>query len=768
MKTIIFPGQGSQHKAMGSELFGQFPELITLADQVLGYSIADLCNGDSERLNNTIYTQPALYVVNALSFLERQRREQEPVDFFAGHSLGEYSALFAAGVLDFQSGLLLVKKRGELMGQAAQDGGMAAVIGTDIGYDQDAILGLLREHHLQDVDVANFNSPNQIVLSGPKTSLLKAQPVFERSKFSFVMLKVSSAFHSRYMESAKQEFAAYLQEFEFKRATVPVISNVSARPHQHDQLAAALAGQIIKPVQWIETIRYLMGKGVTEFEEVGPGKVLTKLIAQTVKTATPVVDQAPEQVTAASGADTQHSSQISPAEVMARRLGSSAFRAEYNLRYAYYSGSMYKGIASVALVIRMAKAGLLAFLGAGGLQLDKIESNIALLQQELCHGETFGVNLLCNLSSPQLEMATVELFLRRDIKLVEASAFVQITPALVRYRLHGLASTQNQQIVIGNRVIAKISRAEVAAQFLRPAPQEIVRQLLEQGLVSEEQARLAQFVPMADDLCVEADSGGHTDGGIMATLLPSIRRLRDELAKQQPYRQTVRVGAGGGIGTPEAAAAAFVLGADFICTGSINQCTVEAGASPAVKEMLQALDVQDTDYAPAGDMFELGAKVQVVKKGTLFAARANKLHELWRCYDSIDEINAKDRQRVTEKYFKRSFAAVYEEVQRYYSSGNNMQQIEKAERDPKHKMALIFRWYFAHSNRLALQGNSAHQVDFQIHCGPAMGAFNRWVAGSQMENWKNRHADQLAQRMMQETACYLAENLARIGDAVGF
>ena len=186
--------------------------------------------------------------------------------------------------------------------------------------------------------------------------------------------------------------------------------------------------------------------------------------------------------------------------------------------------------------------------------------------------------------------------------------------------------------------------------------------------------------------------------------------------------------------------------------------------------MLQALDVQDTDYAPAGDMFEFGAKVQVVKKGTLFAARANKLHELWRCFDSIDEISEKDRQRVTEKYFKRSFEAVYEEVRRYYGSGsgNNMQQIEKAERDPKHNMALIFRWYFAHSNRLALEGDAAHRVDYQIHCGPAMGAFNRWVAGSQMANWKNRHVDQIAQLMMQETASYLSENLVRIGDAVNY
>jgi trans-AT polyketide synthase/acyltransferase/oxidoreductase domain-containing protein len=117
-------------------------------------------------------------------------------------------------------------------------------------------------------------------------------------------------------------------------------------------------------------------------------------------------------------------------------------------------------------------------------------------------------------------------------------------------------------------------------------------------------------VSLADDLCVEADSGGHTDMGVTAVLIPTILRLRDRLQQQYLYTRRVRVGAAGGIGTPEAAACAFLLGADFVLTGSINQCTVEAGMSDVVKDMLQDINVQDTDYAPAGDMFEIGAKIR--------------------------------------------------------------------------------------------------------------------------------------------------------------
>jgi hypothetical protein len=207
---------------------------------------------------------------------------------------------------------------------------------------------------------------------------------------------------------------------------------------------------------------------------------------------------------------------------------------------------------------------------------------------------------------------------------------------------------------------------------------------------------------MANDICIEADSGGHTDCGVAYTLFPAIRKLRNDMMDKFKYKKLVHVGAAGGIGTPEAAAASFVLGADFIVTGSINQCTVEAETSDIVKDLLQQMNVQDTEYAPAGDMFEYGAKVQVLKKGLFFSARANKLYDLYRQFNSINEIDDKTKTQIQEKYFKRSFESIFEELKEHYPQNI----IDKANNNPKHKMALIFKWYFYYSTKLALSGKT--------------------------------------------------------------
>src|SRR6185437_11150255 len=192
-------------------------------------------------------------------------------------------------------------------------------------------------------------------------------------------------------------------------------------------------------------------------------------------------------------------------------------------------------------------------------------------------------------------------------------------------------------IEIGHRVLAKISRHEVAEAFMSPAPDHIVEQLLREGLVTAEQAELGRRVPVSGDICVEADSAGHTDGGIPTVLFPAMLQLKRTIERKFNYAEPICMGLAGGIGTPEAAAAAFVMGADFILTGSINQCTVDAGTSEPVKDLLQEMDIQDTAHVPAGDMFEIGAKVQVAKRGLFFPARASKLYELYQRYASVDE-----------------------------------------------------------------------------------------------------------------------------------
>ncbi|MCW5584382.1 MAG: PfaD family polyunsaturated fatty acid/polyketide biosynthesis protein, partial [Gammaproteobacteria bacterium] len=402
--------------------------------------------------------------------------------------------------------------------------------------------------------------------------------------------------------------------------------------------------------------------------------------------------------------------------ILPERLGSDAFRETHGIKYAYYSGAMYRGIASKELVVRMGKASLMGILGTAAMTLEEIEQDIDFIQRSLSDNYAYGVNLLCHLDKPEVEMSHVEIFLKKGVKCVEAAAFMQMTPALVLYRLRGLSlSEKNEEIMIRNKIIAKISRPETAEIFMNPPPQVIINKLLSEQKITPLQAELGLKVPMADDVCVEADSGGHTDQRNPIVLFPTIKRLQAEMNVKYAYPHKIRVGLAGGIGTPESIAAAFIMGADFVCTGSINQCTVESGMSDTVKNILQSINIQDTDYAPAGDMFKIGARVQVLKKGTFFPARANKLFMLYNHYNSLDEIPEKIRDQIQKQYFQKSFDEVFREVEAHLRSTERPHLVEKALSDSKYKMELVFVWYFHHTMLLSFAGNSASQVNFQVH-----------------------------------------------------
>jgi trans-AT polyketide synthase/acyltransferase/oxidoreductase domain-containing protein len=284
-----------------------------------------------------------------------------------------------------------------------------------------------------------------------------------------------------------------------------------------------------------------------------------------------------------------------------------------------------------------------------------------------------------------------------------------------------------------------------------------LRELVAVGQLTAQEAEIGRRVPVAGEICVEADSGGHTDQGVAYALMPAILHLREEMMSLHGYETRIRVGAAGGIGTPESAAAAFIMGADFVTTGSVNQCTVEAGTSDNVKDLLQDINVQDTAYAPAGDMFESGAKVQVLRKGVFFPGRANKLFELYSRHDSLDAIDSATRKQIEEKYFRRSFEAVWDETEQYHARVTP--GFDAAALSPKQKMALVFKWYFVHSTRLAMRGEE-DRVNYQVHCGPALGAFNQWVKGTPLESWRNRHVADIAERIMRGAACVLSQRYA--------
>ena len=377
---------------------------------------------------------------------------------------------------------------------------------------------------------------------------------------------------------------------------------------------------------------------------------------------------------------------------------------------------------------------------------DQIEAAINTLKQRMGM-LPFGFNLIHSPTDPELESATVDLYLRHGVKLVSASAYLGLTLPLVYYRVNNLHRDSNGNVVCPNKIIAKVSRVEVARKFLEPPPEKYLRQLIERNLISSDQAAWAAEIPMADDLTAEADSGGHTDNRPALTLLPTMLALRDEISIRNGYKIPVRVGLAGGIATPHSTAAAFAMGAAYVLTGSVNQSCVEAGTSDTVRQMLAEADQADVAMAPAADMFEMGVKVQVLKRGTMFPLRAGKLYELYNRYNSYEEIPSDQRAILERDFFRGSFENEWEQTKKFFTR-RDPRQIELAEKKPKHKMALVFRSYLGRSSNWANAGDQTRKIDYQIWCGPSIGAFNHWVKGSFLEKWENRRTVTVAMNLM--------------------
>ncbi|CAK1782847.1 trans-AT polyketide synthase, acyltransferase and oxidoreductase domains [Vibrio crassostreae] len=454
----------------------------------------------------------------------------------------------------------------------------------------------------------------------------------------------------------------------------------------------------------------------------------------------------------ASSANNQPVSAFAPA-LGTQSLGDEDFRRCHGVKYAYYAGAMANGISSEELVIALGQAGILCSFGAAGLIPSRVEQAINRIQAALPNGP-YAFNLIHSPSEPALERGSVELFLKHQVKTVEASAFLGLTPQIVHYRAAGLSRDAQGEIQIGNKVIAKVSRTEVASKFMQPAPAKMLQALVDEGRITAEQMELAQLVPMADDITAEADSGGHTDNRPLVTLLPTILALKEQIQAQYQFKTPLRVGCGGGVGTPDAALATFNMGAAYIVTGSINQACVEAGASEHTRKLLSTTEMADVTMAPAADMFEMGVKLQVVKRGTLFPMRANKLYELYTRYDSIEAIPVEERLKLEKQVFRSTLDDIWAGTVAHFNE-RDPKQIERAEGNPKRKMALIFRWYLGLSSRWSNTGEQDREMDYQVWAGPALGAFNAWAKDSYLDDYQQRNAVDLAKHLM-HGAAYLA------------
>jgi len=443
-------------------------------------------------------------------------------------------------------------------------------------------------------------------------------------------------------------------------------------------------------------------------------------------------------------------------------LGDRSFSAAHGCRFPYVIGEMARGIASADMVIAGARAGLMAFFGSAGLSIPDIDEAITKIQGALGpQVRHWGANLIHSPQESHMEMDFAELMLRRGVTNISASAFMRLAPAVVYLSAKGLTRDADGTVRRRNHIFAKVSRVEVARPFLSPAPATLLDPLVAEGRLTAEEAELAQTIPVAGDITVEADSGGHTDNRPLPVLLPRIIELADDLSAEHGYSEVPRVGVGGGLGTPAAIASAFAAGAAYVVTGSVNQATVESALSEDGRRMLAQASMTDVAMAPAADMFEMGVEVQVLKRGTMFAQRGKELYKIYRAYPSFEAMPPDEFAAMEQRLLGRSVAEIWEDTRTFFQK-RDPKEIERAQNDPRHKMALVFRWYLFMGAQWARSGEERRRADYQIWCGPAMGAFNDWVRGSFLEPVENRSVVQIGLNLLEGAAWATRANQLRL------
>lgn len=433
-------------------------------------------------------------------------------------------------------------------------------------------------------------------------------------------------------------------------------------------------------------------------------------------------------------------------------LGDRAFAAIHGARFNYVAGEMARGIATPKMVIEAARAGCVGFYGSAGLPLSEIKSGVEEIKAAIGpSAQNWGANLIHSPQEPGQEKAVIDLFLSQSVARVSASAFMRLTADVVRYTALGLSRTADGTIHRANHVFAKVSRAEVAEAFMAPAPEKILKELVAEGAITPLQAELASKVPVAADITAESDSGGHTDNRPASTLFSSLCAARERVASRHNLTESsIRIGLAGGIATPQSAAAAFQMSAAYVLTGSINQSAVESGLAAPGRALLAKAGPADVAMAPAADMFEQGVQVQVLKRGTLFAMRGKKFHAFYRSgasYETLPPIDQKWIDDVLGEPFEAAWQAT-----RAYTQKVNPAEAARADKDGNKRLALVARRYLFMGAQWAREGHPGRVADYQIWCGPAMGAFNEWVAGSFLEPVEARTVRQIALNLMEGAA----------------
>ena len=398
--------------------------------------------------------------------------------------------------------------------------------------------------------------------------------------------------------------------------------------------------------------------------------------------------------------------------VHAEWLGDRTFCEEHGTRFAYVTGAMATGIASVELVCAPAARGFLAFYGAGGLSLERVERDLDTIIDRLSDrpDAAWGSNLIHSPDQPALEDALVDAFLLRGVSRIEASAFMSLSPAIVRYAATGLAlrhlrTDSSPEPGDGEDQPAR-SGAPFPAAASAGAPGRARR-----GRRHHRRGSAAGRASAGRRRCDVRGRFGRAHGS--PPVDGAATRHPSSCATSSPLPE----GGRGPCASARRAAWATLprlrppsrWAPDYVVTGSVNQVAIESGTSDAARAMLALAGLADVTMAPAADMFELGIEVQVLRRGTLFAQRAKRLYELYREYPSLDALPAETRQKLEREILRASVDEIWRECEVFWS-GREPAQLERAARDPHHRMALVFRWYLGNSNRWAREGAPNRQT----------------------------------------------------------
>lgn len=546
MQAFLFPGQGSQRKGMGAELFPKYPDYVKTADAILGYSIAELCVSDAEnRLNLTAYTQPAIFVVSVLTYLDGLAATGRP-DFVAGHSIGEYAALFVADVFDFATGLRIVQKRAELMSRA-HGGGLAAIIGLSL----EEVEARIKASGLAGIEIANINSPAQIVIGAPTETIQQFAKFCEGQSGRVVVLRVSGAFHTSYMREAQAAFGEFLATVAFNTPSIPVISNYTAGLHDRDAIATNLANHLANPVRWTACIERLVLSGVDTFTEVG-SKILTPMVNDIREQ----LAQRPQQAAAPASQAIAPPSQAPEA---------SAFCASFGFSKPLVVGGSGYGASGVKLVSNLACNGLLSFLDTSNLSINELEHALQILNAEPGVAGRYGVSLDFHAISTETEEAIIRLCLAYSVTHLELRGYVEPTAALLRYRSAGGRDEQGKPL---HRVIVHAAEIGVVEAFL------------------------AASGPLVDAICIDTQPWRGAPASDM--LVEVLERCRHQEADSK-----VLIGLGGHDATQQPVEAALAKGADFALISSVFLLAAEAQLDDAVKARLA--QAGDQQFKPVPD-----------------------------------------------------------------------------------------------------------------------------------------------------------------------